>query len=85
MNAGVRPAYVLGLIKDKGQPIQLINAFERPMFSGKDGTILESSIAILKGHHSALKTTWAISSTEEVAMPDVNINEFVQRLIAHVL
>lgn len=30
MNAGVVPAYVLGIIKDNGQPIQLINAFEKP-------------------------------------------------------
>lgn len=85
MNAGVMPAYVLGIIKDKGQPIQLINAFEKPMRSGKDGTILERSIAELKTHHAGLKTTWAITPTEEVAMPEVNITEFIQRLTAHVL
>jgi CRISPR system Cascade subunit CasC len=84
MNAGVRPAYVLGTIKDKGQPIQLVNAFEKPMWSGKDGTILERSIAELKAQHTALKSTWAIAPTEEVAIPDLNITEFLQRLTAHV-
>lgn len=85
MNAGVMPAYVLGIIKDKGQPIQLINAFEKSMRSGKDGTILERSIAELKTHHAGLKTTWAIAPKEEVTMPDVNITEFIKRLTAHVI
>ena len=85
MNAGVRPAYVLGLIKDKGQPIQLINAFEKPMWTGKEGTILQHSIAQLKEYHQAQKATWAIAHTEEVAIPDVNVTEFIQRLTAHVL
>jgi CRISPR system Cascade subunit CasC len=85
MNAGVMPAYVLGVIKDKGQPIQLINAFEKPVRSGKDGSILEQSIARLKDLHTALKTTWAITPTEEVAMPEVNITEFIKRLTAHVI
>jgi len=85
MNAGVRPAYVLGLIKDKGQPIQLINAFEKPMWSGKDGSILERSVAELKGHHATLKDTWAITPMEEVAMPEVNISEFIKRLTTHVI
>ncbi len=31
MNAHTLPGYVLGLVKDKGQPLQLINAFEKPV------------------------------------------------------
>jgi CRISPR system Cascade subunit CasC len=85
MNAGVRPAYVLGTIKEKGQPIQLINAFEKPVRSGKEGSILENSIAQLKKVHDESKATWALSFTEEVSIPDVNITAFIQRLTAHVL
>ena len=55
------------------------------MRSGKDGSILERSIAELKTHHAGLKTTWDITPKEEVAMPDVNITEFIQRLTAHVI
>lgn len=33
MNAYTSPGYVLGLVKDKGQPVQLINAFEKPIRS----------------------------------------------------
>ncbi|MBZ5689952.1 MAG: type I-E CRISPR-associated protein Cas7/Cse4/CasC, partial [Acidobacteriia bacterium] len=31
MNAHTLPGYVLGLVKEKGQPLQLINAFEKPV------------------------------------------------------
>jgi CRISPR system Cascade subunit CasC len=85
MNAGVRPAYVLGIMRDEGQPIQLINAFEKPVWSGKNGTILERSIAELKAHYSAMKSTWAITPTEEVSIPDNNVTDFIQRLTAHVI
>lgn len=85
MNAGVMPAYVLGIVKEKGQPIQLINAFEKPAFTSGKASLLESSIAGLKAEHTKLKETWCIELTEEVAMPDVNVNEFIARLIAHVL
>ena len=38
MNAHTLPGYVLGLVKDKGQPLQLVNAFEKPVFS-KNGLV----------------------------------------------
>ena len=46
MNANTLPGYVLGLVKDKGQPLQLINAFEKPV-SSKNG-LMDASIAALK-------------------------------------
>jgi len=85
MNAGVRPAYVLGLIRDKGQPIQLINAFEKPMWTGKDATILQRSIEGLKKHYTEQKQTWSLATLEEIAIPDTNAADFTQRLTHHVL
>ena len=38
MNAGNYPAYVLGIVKEKGQPVQLVNAFESPL-RASDGFI----------------------------------------------
>ena len=38
MNAGNYPAYVLGILKKKGQPVQLVNAFESPL-RASDGFI----------------------------------------------
>ncbi len=82
MNAHTLPCYVLGLVKDKGQPIQLINAFEKPVAS-KNG-IADASIAALKAHHEQLKTTWGIKPVVEVAIPDAGLDTFCERLVAHV-
>ncbi len=85
MNAGVMPAYVLGVVKEKGQPIQLINAFEKPIFATRKTSILESSKAALQAEHAKLKETWCLAITEEVAIPEVNVNEFIARLSAHAI
>ncbi len=60
MNAATLPCYVLGLVKDKGQPLQLVNAFEKPV-SSKNG-LMDASIAALKEHHEQLKKTWGIKA-----------------------
>jgi CRISPR system Cascade subunit CasC len=82
MNANTLPCYVLGLVKDKGQPLQLINAFERPIVS-KNG-IADASVAALKAHHEQMKATWGINPGVEVAIPDVGLDAFCERLTAHV-
>jgi CRISPR system Cascade subunit CasC len=74
---------VLGLYKDHGQPMQLVNAFEKPVWS-KQG-LIEKSVDELKVHHAAMKKTWNIETTTEVAMPDVDLKTFCERLTAHVI
>lgn len=83
MNAHTLPAYVLGTYKSAGQPVQLINAFEEPI-RPKSGLLAES-IAALKQHHAALKTTWDITCETEVAIPDVTLNAFCEGLSNHVV
>lgn len=82
MNGHNPPAYVLGTCKDQGQPMQLINAFEKPVWS-KDG-LIDKSIAAMKAHHEAMKKTWDLKVAAEVAIPDVDLNTFCKRLTAHV-
>lgn len=89
MNAYTVPAYVLGLVKDKGQPIQLVNAFEKPVWS-KDG-LAAKSIEALKAHYGELKQTWGIELAKtaadkpaEFAIPDVTLDAFCRGLVAHV-
>jgi CRISPR-associated protein Cas7/Cse4/CasC subtype I-E len=43
MNAHTLPGYVLGLVKDQGQPVQLINAFEKPIRNFGASGFLEPS------------------------------------------
>lgn len=82
-NANVRPRFVLGVIKNEGQPIQLVNAFEKPVWGAKGASILENSIELLKAEHESLKKIWAIQS-EEISIPDVDIETFIAKLTSHV-
>jgi CRISPR system Cascade subunit CasC len=82
MNAHTLPGYVLGLVKDKGQPLQLVNAFEKPVPS-KNG-LIDASMAELKKHHDQLKNTWGIKPVAEVAIPDKSLDEFCTEILRHV-
>ena len=44
MNAHTVPGFVLGLVKDKGQPLQLVNAFEKPVRTSGGNGFMESSV-----------------------------------------
>lgn len=81
MNANTLPGYVLGLVKDKGQPLQLINAFEKPVLS-KNG-LMGASVATLKEHHEQLKKTWGITPVKEEAIPDKSLGEFCKEILRH--
>lgn len=82
MNAHTLPGYVLGVVKEKGQPVQLVNAFEKPVNS-RSG-LLPVSIDELKRHHEELKTTWGIQPVLERAIPETNIDTFCKEIVAHV-
>jgi CRISPR system Cascade subunit CasC len=82
MNAHTLPGYVLGLVKDHGQPLQLVNAFEKPV-SSKNG-LMDASIAVLKGHHEKLKEIWGIKPNVEVAIPDRPLDQFCAEILHHV-
>jgi CRISPR system Cascade subunit CasC len=82
MNAHTLPGYVFGLVRENGQPIQLINAFERPV-SSKNG-LMEESITKLKQHHVQLKATWGLRSLLEVTIPDQSLAKFCEQILNHV-
>jgi len=82
MNAHTLPSFVLGLVRDKAQPLQLINAFEKPVNS-KNG-LMEVSIGALKEHHEQSKKTWGIQPVLEISIPDKPLDEFCKEMLAHV-
>jgi CRISPR system Cascade subunit CasC len=82
MNAHTLPGYVLGLVKDKGQPLQLINAFEKPV-SSKNG-LMDASVAALKQHREQMEKTWGIKPVAEAAVPDKTIDQFCEEILSHV-
>ncbi len=83
MNAATLPHAVLGVVKDKGQPLQLVNAFEDPV-SAKKGGLADASATRMKEHYQALNKTWGITPTAEAWLPEANLNDFLQTLLAHV-
>ncbi len=52
MNGNTLPAYVFGVVRDKGHPIQLINAFEKPIRSNQG--YKDKSIELLKNEYKNL-------------------------------
>ena len=79
MNAATLPFAVLGLRKDKGQPVQLINAFEEPIKAAGKG-LTEASREAMKAEHEKMKATWGIETAKELWMPDSNLNDFIEGL-----
>ncbi|WPJ95661.1 type I-E CRISPR-associated protein Cas7/Cse4/CasC [Coraliomargarita algicola] len=57
MNAGTLPHEVLGIRKDKGQPLQLINAFEEPVKNTGKG-FASTSLEKMKEHLSSIEKVW---------------------------
>lgn len=84
MNGNTLPGYVLGIYKDRGQPVQLINAFETPVVWSKKG-LLEESKEVLIHHYKDLKRIWNVETREEVAIPDDgDLNAFCEKLTRYV-
>ncbi|MCX6879955.1 MAG: type I-E CRISPR-associated protein Cas7/Cse4/CasC [Verrucomicrobia bacterium] len=81
MNASVPPSYVLGIYKAAGQPVQLINAFETPV---RGTGLVDASRKALEEHHVSLKTTWGITTAEEVIVPDAPLAILIEKLTSHV-
>jgi len=84
MNAHTLPSFVLGTIKKKGQPVQLINAFEKAVRAINGKSLIEASINRLKAHSEDLKSTWGIETVFEAILPEKSLNDFCSEMINHV-
>jgi CRISPR system Cascade subunit CasC len=82
MNANTLPAYVLGVVREKGHHIQLVNAFETPI-RPKQGYISES-INALEAEYGKLKNIWGVEAVESVAIPETSLPDFLERMVQHV-
>jgi CRISPR system Cascade subunit CasC len=82
MNGNTLPVYVLGVVREKGHPVQLVNAFENPVRSSQGYAV--QSVELLKSEYAKLAKTWGVSAVFEKAIPDVSMNAFVDGMVAHV-
>ncbi|MGO8716597.1 MAG: type I-E CRISPR-associated protein Cas7/Cse4/CasC [Smithella sp.] len=81
MNGNVPPSYVICVLREKGHPIQLINAFEESIHS-KNG-IVKKSIEALETEYKTLKATWGLDGIE-VKIPEKNLNDLLAEVEKHV-
>jgi CRISPR system Cascade subunit CasC len=82
MNGNVFPNYVLCVIREKGHPVQLVNAFEEPVFS-KSG-VVKKSIESLEKEYEGLKETWGLEAVSEVKMPEKKLSDLLAEVEKYV-
>jgi CRISPR system Cascade subunit CasC len=83
MNGNTLPVHVLGVVREKGHPIQLVNAFETPIRSSQGYTA--KSVELLKTEYGKLKDTWGIEAVFEKAIPDIGLKTFIDGMVDHVI
>lgn len=84
MNAHTLPFEVLAIVKDSGQPVQLVNAFETPVKTSKGKGIAELSLDKLKSELESLKNTWGIEHTEEIWLSESGLKGIQEGVCQHV-
>jgi CRISPR system Cascade subunit CasC len=79
MNAATLPGYVLGVVRGSGHPVQLVNAFEKPIKPNGGKSLFEASLEALKAERERLNATWKLNEKElfAEAMPDLDIDAFL--------
>jgi len=81
MNAGTLPFEVLGICKDKGQPLQLINAFEDPV-KGKGAGFAKASLEKMRTHLADIENTWGEQGEKHYLVKSkVGLDAFVKALL----
>lgn len=83
MHAATLPSYVLVTIRETGHPIQLINAFESPVYGGGNG-IVEASIDLLEKYHTHMCETWGLDAVREIRLPDTSLPHLLDEVCEHV-
>jgi CRISPR system Cascade subunit CasC len=83
MNGNTLPVYVFGVVREKGHPIQLVNAFENPIRSSQG--YVARSIELLKTEYTKLCDTWGIEAVFSMAIPETDLKTFMDQAVKHVI
>jgi len=74
------PVFVLGLRRE-GQPLSLVNAFEKPVRIKSGSGYIDPSKEVLENHWKSLKDTYSLEATAEICLPEKNLSDFIQGLM----
>ena len=83
MNGNTRPVYVLGVVREKGHPIQLVNAFENAVRQSQG--YVTKSVELLKAEYTKLEEIWGVEAVCAQAIPEVSMKTFLDGMVAHVI
>lgn len=86
MNAATLPGYVLGVVRSSGHPVQLVNAFEKPVRAYGGKGLFETSLEAMKTEREKLNFTWGLDKKELFSgvIPDMNLADFLDKVCSHV-
>ncbi len=74
MNGNTMPLCVLGIVREKGHPIQLANAFERVVRPSPNGFAVKS-INRMNSEYADLKETWGVNAVFEKMVIKRNLKD----------
>jgi CRISPR system Cascade subunit CasC len=77
MNGNTLPSFVLGIVRGKGHPVQLVNAFENPVRPSMKGYAVDS-VNRMNIEYSDIKETWGINSVFEKAVVKGSLKEQIK-------
>ena len=83
MNGNTVPVYVFGVVREKGHPVQLVNAFENPVRSTQG--YAAKSVELLKVEYANLTGTWGLEAVFAKAIPDISLETFLNEVQKHVI
>jgi CRISPR system Cascade subunit CasC len=84
MNGNTLPGYVICVIREKGHPIQLMNAFENPIRPEKGKGVFEISTERLKQEYDSLKNTWDLDEKCVLSIPETKLKDLLIEVEKHV-
>lgn len=84
MNSNTLPGFVLGIVREEGHPIQLVNAFENPVKRTGGKGLFDVSQENLLAEYESLKQTWDLDETVRVEMPRDGLKPFIVKVVSHV-
>jgi CRISPR system Cascade subunit CasC len=82
MNGNTLPVYVLGVVREKGHPVQLVNAFENPIHSAPG--YATKSVELLQSEYAKLAEVWGVEAMFEKAIPEIGMKTFLEEVVEYV-
>lgn len=84
MNANTLPVEVLAVYKSGGQPIQLVNAFEKPVKPKAGEGLVQPSIEAMAAELENLKKLWGVKHDEEIRLSEQGLQDLLEGMLRHV-